>query len=128
MKLRILLVDDEPAILFGFSRYLSKAGYDVEESICFAEAKEKLAHHRFDALILDLRLPDGNALGCIDSLKRKYPGMIIVVVTGETDAEVRKEAMRRGADDFHLKPVSMDDLATSLGKRLQKSMVHKPGH
>jgi len=128
MKPHILLVDDEPAILFGYSRYLSSAGYHVEESTCLAEAKEKLAHLRFDDVVLDLKLPDGNALVCIDGLKRDYPGMMIIVVTAETDAEVRKEAIRRGADDFHLKPLGLDDLARCLQRRLRKSMVHKPGH
>ncbi|MBZ5555017.1 MAG: response regulator [Acidobacteriia bacterium] len=128
MSTRILLVDDEPAIIFGYSRYLSAAGYNVEEATCLAEAKERLTQQRFDAVILDLKLPDGNALGSIDGLKRDYPDMIIIVVTGETDAAVKSEALNRGADEFYVKPVSLDDLAACLLKRLRKSKTHNPGH
>jgi len=119
MKPVILLVDDEPATQFGFERYLSRAGYKLLSAGSLAEAKSLLLSNRFDAVLLDLKLPDGNGLDWIPELRQAHPHLPIVIITGEGDIPVAVESMRRGADDFLTKPVNMADLEVFLGKSLE---------
>lgn len=114
----ILLVDDEPGIRFGFSRYLSNTGFVVREATCLTEAMEALSKEPFNAIILDINLPDGSGLDWIASLRRNHPDMTIVVITGSGEGGLAIESILRGADEFLRKPVSMEDLTVSLRRSL----------
>jgi DNA-binding response OmpR family regulator len=62
MKPKILLIEDEEATRFGFTKYLSRSGYIVQEASCLSDAHKALLSQRFDAVLLDLNLPDGSGL------------------------------------------------------------------
>ncbi len=119
MKPQILLIDDEADIRFGFVRYLSRAGYAVYEAGSLTQAREAVSGQRFDAILLDLNLPDGNGLDWIPELRELSPDVALVVITGEGDMPVAVEALRGGADHFLTKPVSMLDLDVFLRKSLE---------
>jgi DNA-binding NtrC family response regulator len=128
---RVLLVEDEPSTLFAFSRFMGKAGYSVTEATSLTSARETVASGRFDVVILDLNLPDGNGIDWIPEIKEEYPATAIVVITGSADVPLAVEAMRRGADNFLTKPVSLVDLDIFLRKSLEvgnlrrKNLTHK---
>lgn len=119
MKPSILLVDDEPGIQIAFSKYLSKSGYDVEPASCLTDARKALLSKRFDAVLLDLILPDGNGLDWIGDVRESHPDMAVIVITGAGDIPMAVEAMRRGADNFLTKPINMSDLDVFLRKSLE---------
>lgn len=119
MKQRILIVDDDPSTRFGFSAFLAKAGYDIDEASGLAEAKEAVSSKRIGAVLLDLKLPDGNGIDWIPELREHYPDIAIVVITGSGDIPVAVDAMRRGADNFLTKPVNMSELDVFLRKSLE---------
>lgn len=119
MKPQVLLIDDDPGTRFGFSQYLSKKGYVVNEASCLAEAREATSSQRFDVILLDLYLPDGSGLDWILEIRDSYPDIPLVVITGMGDIPVAVEAMRRGADNFLTKPVDMASLEVFLQKALE---------
>lgn len=119
MKQHILIIDDDTATRFGFSKYLSKIEYTVKEAASLAEARKAITSKRFDAVILDLILPDGNGIDWIQELRETCPDIAIVVITGAGDIPVAVEAMRRGADNFMTKPVNMEELEVFLRKSLE---------
>jgi DNA-binding NtrC family response regulator len=125
VKFSILVIDDEPATLFGFSRYLKSAGYAIAEASCLAEAGAAISAQRFDAIILDLHLPDGNGIEWITKIREDCPDTAIVVITGRAEIPVAVDAMRRGADNFLTKPVSMSDLEIFLRKSLELSGLRR---
>ena len=125
MMPKILLVDDEPATRIGFVRYLSKAGYIVAESSCLAEAREAIISQRFHAVILDLILPDGNGIEWIEDLRKTYPDIAIVVITGAGNISTAVEAMRRGADNFLTKPVNLAELDVFLQKSIELGTLRR---
>lgn len=125
MKPPLLLIDDEPAIQFGFSEYLSRVGYSVHGALSIAEAREALSTHRFDAILLDLSLPDGNGLDLIAELRENYFDIPIIVITGIGDIPLAVESMRRGADNFLTKPVNMPDLDVFLQKSLELGALRR---
>ncbi len=119
MKPKILMVDDDTAARFGFSKYLGTSGYDVTTASTLAEARDAVDANRFDAILLDLRLPDGNGNDWIPELREKKPHTAIVVITGNGDVESAVNAMKNGADNFLTKPVDMQDLDVFLQKSIE---------
>jgi DNA-binding NtrC family response regulator len=125
MKPLILVVDDEQGTRFGFSKYLSKVGYTVVEASCLVEARETVTSRRFDAVLLDLNLPDGSGLDWIPRIRDDYPDLPVIVITGAGDIPLAVEAMRRGADNFLTKPVDMGSLEVFLRKVLDVGAIRR---
>ena len=121
----ILMVDDEPAVLFGYGRYFAKAGYETVEAMTLAEARKRVQSRRFDAVLLDLNLPDGNGLDWIRSLREENPDISVIVITGQGDIPTAVEAMRLGADNFLVKPVDMKGLDIYLRKSLELNALRR---
>jgi DNA-binding NtrC family response regulator len=125
MKQCILIVDDEPSIHFSVSRYFGKEGYIVKAASTLAEARDAVASQRFDAILLDHNLPDGNGVDWVGELRETCPDAAIIVITGVGDIPLAVEAMRRGADNFLTKPVSLDDLYVFLKKSLELGALRR---
>jgi len=125
MKQRILLVEDDAGSRFGFVRYFSKEGYEIREAETLAAAAEAVAAERFDALVLDMNLPDGNGIDFVETVRRSDPEVAIIVITGAGDIPVAVDAMRRGADNFLTKPFDSASLAVYLRKNLEVSALKR---
>ena len=118
MKKRILIIEDEEKLRRVLELHLASAGYEVE-SAGTAEQGWKLAD-RADLIITDLRLPDFDGLELLARLRRQNTRTPVIVITAYGSVETAVEAMRRGADDFVLKPFSLDHLSTVIEKALQR--------
>ncbi len=118
-KFRILLVEDEDAVRFGFSRYLEREKFSVQEACCLTRARDLVSDQTFDALILDLDLPDGDGMEWLTDLRANHPALPILVVSGSARKDAA-ECITRGADCFFSKPVSMQRLHHSLIHLLNK--------
>jgi len=125
MKSNVLLVDDDPAIQFGYRSYFSKTGFRISSAFSLAEAQQALENEQFDVLLLDLFLPDGKAVEHISSFRNNYPEMSIIVITGNGDIPVAVESMRMGADNFLTKPVSLKELEGFLQNSIEKKLAEK---
>lgn len=125
MKSNVILVDDDPAIQFGYKKYFSKTKFRISSALDLAEAHEALSSRHFDVLLLDLYLPDGKAVEHISQFRNDYPEMAIVVITGDGDIPVAVESMRMGADNFLTKPVSLKELEGFLQNIIEKKLVEK---
>jgi DNA-binding NtrC family response regulator len=125
MKPQIILVDDDAPTRFGFNRYLTKVGYEVREAATLLEAQEAVSAQRFDALLLDLLMPDGNGLDWVPILRESHPELPIIIITGAGDLPLAVEAMRRGADNFLTKPVDLAGLEVFLKKILEIGTIRR---
>lgn len=125
MKPSVLIVDDHEGIQQVHRRHLVQAGYEVHTASTMAQAREAAGERRFDAVLLDLNLPDGNGLDYVEELRQANRAMAIVVVTGQDDIAVVVEAMRRGADNFLAKPVDMEALQVFLSKALEVGTMRR---
>ncbi|ACD97224.1 sigma-54-dependent transcriptional regulator [Trichlorobacter lovleyi] len=125
MKTHILLVEDDVASRFGFIHFFSREGYAITEATGIAEATEAIAGQRFDAVILDNNLPDGNGIDFISTV-RTYDGTVpIIIITGTADIPLAVEAMQRGADNFLTKPVDNAGLSAFLKKTLEIGVLKR---
>lgn len=115
---RILVVDDEEAILYVFERYLSVAGYRVSVANNGFDAVSAAEADPFDLLITDFRMPGMNGVEVIHALRRLRPGLPALVISGNP---IEAGAMPDGVR-FLSKPVSMADLLgiipSLIGRRI----------
>jgi DNA-binding NtrC family response regulator len=125
MKPNVLLIEDNDASRFGFVRYFSKDGYDIKEAADLAEAVRALAAQRFDAIIMDINLPDGNGIDFIDTIRATDPSIPIIVITGAGNIQLAVDAMQRGADNFLTKPVDNAALAQYLRKTMEIGVLKR---
>lgn len=111
---RIFFVDDEPKIQELVGDTLKKAGFRVS---CFASAVdclEKLRTDRCDLLITDVKLPGMGGLELLAEVKRFFPSLSVVVITGYGDIPMAVRAMKAGAVDFIEKPLEKQTLLSAV--------------
>jgi DNA-binding NtrC family response regulator len=125
MKPKILLIEDEAGTRFGFVRYLSLAGYDVTEAENLSCAGRLYSSQKFDAVIIDINLPDGSGLDLIEKIRQGSSEISIIIITGAGDIPIAVDAMRKGADNFLTKPVDMEGLELFLKKSLEVGIIRK---
>ncbi len=122
---KILLVDDDEAVLFGYRQILAKTGYRVSEALNLQDARQLISDDDFDIIVLDLKLPDGNALEWIPEIKKTYPDVPVIVVTGSGDVPTAVKAMKSGAENFLTKPVDVDNLEMALRTALELGALRR---
>jgi DNA-binding response OmpR family regulator len=115
----VLVVDDEESVLDSLQSILEKAGYRVVTAQNGQKALEKAQFIPFDAILVDLKLPDINGIDLLLRLPKNRE-MIKIIITGFSTPEEGVKAADCGADDFFVKPVHPQDLLDTLRTRLAK--------
>ena len=117
---RLLVVDDEPDLRTLYELALLREGYDIETAACVEEAWALLQAARFDAVITDMRLPDGNGLELLRRLEQAGRPEKTLVITAYGSAENAVLALKAGAFDYLTKPVDLRQfrsvVASALGR------------
>ncbi|OBY18328.1 sigma-54-dependent response regulator transcription factor AlgB [Pseudomonas aeruginosa] len=116
---RILLVDDESAILRTFRYCLEDEGYSVATASSAPQAEALLQRQVFDLCFLDLRLGEDNGLDVLAQMRIQAPWMRVVIVTAHSAVETAVDAMQAGAVDYLVKPCSPDQLRLAAAKQLE---------
>jgi len=115
----ILVVDDEPDLRTLYELTLLREGYRVETASSVQEAREQLKAHRFDAVITDMRLPDGFGMELLQDLRDQQRRERCVVMTAYGSAENAVEALRSGAFDYMTKPVDLKQFRSVVASAVQ---------
>ena len=115
----ILVVDDEPDLRTLYELTLLREGYRVETASSVQEAREQLKAHRFDAVITDMRLPDGFGMELLQDLRDQQRRERCVVMTAYGSAENAVEALRSGAFDYLTKPVDLKQFRSVVASAVQ---------
>ena len=129
--MRILVVDDEEHLRRMMRLTLEAGGYAVEEA---ADGEAGLTlfgdGNRFDATLLDQRMPGMDGLETLRQMKRQCAGAVVIMVTAYATIELAVDAMKLGATDFVRKPMTPETLrhavAAALAKREQPTVVAMP--
>ncbi|CCQ14005.1 KDP operon transcriptional regulatory protein KdpE [Rhodococcus sp. AW25M09] len=119
MKVRVLVVDDEPQIVRALRINLNVRGFEVVSAASGGEALRVAANFHPDIVILDLGLPDIDGIDVIAGL-RGWTEVPILVLSARTDSADTVEALDAGADDFVTKPFGMDELLARLRAALRR--------
>ena len=112
--LRVLVVDDDPDTRSNLRDILELDNFQVETAGTAAEVLRRTDWEGISAVLLDRRLPDGDAKDLLPRLRQLAPEAAIVIVTGYADLQGAIAALRQGAADYILKPINPDALRGSL--------------
>ena len=116
---QILVVDDEPDLRTLYELTLLREGYRVEAAGSVSEAREHLNAGRFDAVITDMRLPDGLGMEILQRIQQDQRSERCVVMTAYGSAENAVEALKAGAFDYLTKPVDLKQFRTVVASAVQ---------
>ena len=119
VKRRLLIVDDETAILLGFKKLIQTAGVEVDTAETLEDALDLLDRLDYQFVITDLKLggPSGeDGFEVIRAAKRKKKGAVVILITGYGTQEVMERALSIGASSYYEKPVSAVALKDALIK------------
>jgi two-component system response regulator PilR (NtrC family) len=118
---RVLVIDDEPDLRTLYELTLLREGYRVEAAGTLAEASDLLQRESFDAVITDMRLPDGLGLELLQRMGAQQRPERCVVMTAYGSAENAVEALKAGAFDYLTKPVDLRQFRTVVAAAIQES-------
>lgn len=118
MQASVLLVDDERFARTLYADYLRAAGYAVEVAEDAPAAVRILESRRFDVLLTDIVMPGGDGLQLLADAKRLDPDVQVVVITALDRVDPAVRAMRAGASDYLVKPVTPEALQLSVQRSL----------
>ena len=113
---KLLVVDDEPVVCMSCSRIFEGRGYGVETSTSSDEGLAMATTRDYDAILLDLRMPEMDGLEFLRELRQRQRQTPVVVITGYSSVSNAVEAMRLGAKDFVPKPFTPDEIARVVGR------------
>ena len=122
---RLFFVDDNESALYAYQQYFANCEYQTACATTLKAAKTIIASERFDAMVLDLSLPDGHSIEWIPEVRSSYPGMPIIIITGIGDIPTAVKAIKYGAENFLAKPVEMHDLEVILERCIELGAVRK---
>lgn len=113
----ILIVDDEPSVLFGIKSFMANSGFNVEFASDLVGAKDILDRETVDVMITDLNLEGerrGDGFLLLKYAKKSYPHTVVIVMTGYGGHGTETAAIQMGADAYIEKPVDLDFLAKTV--------------
>lgn len=121
MAIRILLVEDDPAIARTAAYALQREGWEVTHSLELRDARRVLAQGAVDGVVLDLGLPDGNGLDLLRALRAQNLALPVLILSAQGDELDRILGLELGADDYVTKPFSPRELAARIKALLRRS-------
>ncbi len=128
--MKIMLVDDEVRYLETTGKLLSKKGYDVQTAASGPEALEKLTKQNVHVVILDVKMPGMDGIATLKEIKKQFPSVEVIMLTGHATVESAIEGLKAGASDYLMKPAEVDDLIAKAKEVFEKQQkiqekIHK---
>lgn len=118
--MKILIIEDEPAMLDNMRQSLEREHYVVESVSDFKTATEKIGVYRYDCILLDIGLPDGDGLQLLKRLKKEGNDDGVIIVSAKDSLDDRIIGLDLGADDYLSKPFHMAELHARVNAVLRR--------
>jgi len=121
--MRILVVEDDDRLRRYLRAALEDRGFSSDEAVCLEDAIGYVEGVPYDAVVLDLGLPDGDGLSLIETIRRTRGGLPILVLTARDSVQDRVKGLDAGADDYLVKPFATEELVARI-----RALLRRPGH
>ena len=122
---RILVIDDDDGVRKVLKVALEGEGYKVDTAESGAQAVEMSQAEAYNMALIDIRLPDMEGTRLLSELKETTPKMRKIIVTGYPSMQNAIEAVKRGANDFVVKPFKMESVLETVKKHLDEQQKER---
>lgn len=112
--MRILVVEDEPVLAASLRQGLRQAAHAADVAVGVLDARRKLALEPYEAIVLDVGLPDGSGLALARELRTQGSMTPILMLTARDSVDDRVRGLDHGADDYLVKPFALEELLARL--------------
>lgn len=134
--LRVLLVDDDPAVIRTYEGVLSRHGATVERATNGREAAERVKSASFDVIVSDISMPEMTGIQLLKAVRAHDSDVPVILMTGEPSLDSAVHAVEFGAFRYLAKPIAAQDLWDSVSRagrlhklaRVKKEALELPGH
>ncbi len=116
--MKILIIDDEKNIRLSLSGILEDEGYETAGFGSVSEGLTAVEEHDPDAILLDVKLPDGNGIDALTAIKKYNPQIPVIMISGNSNISDAVKAIKQGAFDFLEKPLSLPKVKITVKKAL----------
>ena len=123
MTEKVLLVDDEKDFIETLSERMETRGMDVSSTVSPKQALDLVDKESFDAVVLDLKMPEMDGLEVLKTIKEKNPDIQVILLTGHATVQKGIEAMKLGAMDLIEKPVDISTLTDKIKNAHTQKMI-----
>lgn len=118
---RILVVEDDDAVRTGVVNALEFHGYEPLEADDGDRGLERALSSEWDLMLLDLMLPGRDGLSILREVRRVHSGLPVIILTARAQESDRVKGLRLGADDYVIKPFSIEELLARIEAVLRRS-------
>ena len=122
-KPSLLVVDDDNGHRFMLEALLGKWGFAVDSAVNGVEAVKAVRERPYDAVLMDIRMPDMDGITALKGIKAYNPAVPVVIMTAYSAVESAVEALKSGAYDYLIKPLDFDVLKLTLERTLEHSRL-----
>jgi DNA-binding NtrC family response regulator len=121
----VMLVDDEVPFVETMTKRLSKRQLLILPAYSGRQALEKLEKNSVDVVILDVKMPGMDGIETLREIKKIYPLVEVIMLTGHATIETAVEGMRLGAFDYLMKPCEIEELLAKVNEAKEKKSRHE---
>lgn len=119
--MHILVIEDDAMLAEAMAAGLRQNSWDVDHAPDANSARVALVDHAYDAVLLDLSLPDGSGLAVLKTMRERYDGTPVLIVSARDKLSDRIAGLDIGADDYLTKPFQLDELYARLRALLRRA-------
>lgn len=120
--MRLLVIEDDAALLGEIRKSLERQGYATDGFTSIEEAETALSLAEYDALVIDLGLPDGDGLAFISAFRARGRQTPVLIMTGRNTVSDKVAGLDSGGDDYIAKPFAMEELSARI-----RALLRRPG-
>jgi two-component system response regulator ArlR len=118
--MKILVIEDEPAMLQNMVASLKQEQYLVETAATFEAAREKILLYDYDCILLDITLPGGSGLVLLKELKKQPKGESVIIISARDSLDDKISGLDAGADDYLPKPFHLAEMQARIKSVLRR--------
>jgi len=122
-KAKVLVVDDEEIVLKSCRRILEGEGHQVFIALSGKKAFEILASEPIDIVITDIKMPGMDGMELLERMKKEYPDVLVIMITGYSTVQSAVQAMKLGAFDYIPKPFTPDEVVVVVERAMEKKSL-----
>ena len=121
--MKMMLVDDEKRFLSTTQKLLTKKGIDAVTATSGVQALEMLERKHVHVVILDVKMPGMDGNETLREIKRRFPLVEVIMLTGHATVESAIDGLKSGATDYLMKPTEIDELIVKAREAFQKRLL-----